>query len=324
MTKIIGGNITEGPKPLLPATARFVGFLDVLGMKAWVQQDGPDEVARRLEAAVGPAIGARDWAINDSPVGPFIDVSQFSDSMILFTLDDSWASLLLLVRALKQTTVSALEAGVPLRGAIATGEAVCDPANSRFVGQPIVEAFVWECQSWYRGVGVQFTPDCHETLLKKFQKEPLPPELEYDLGTDALSKVARRSYHLIWLKSSDFEGIDASAPDLLFVDHWPGYLARLPDVPLTPQQKETYKDVLSTTSEGLIKQHFDARGLPEPSNVPVKRRQSTRFLDLADEARIGLAKSEPAGRSVKDEVDFYARELSRLDQLRVDLEARRS
>lgn len=195
-----------------PAYSRYIAVLDVLGMKSWLRCASAQWIAESLDEA----LAASDQAsmgdtIEGEVYGPLIGVTHFSDSLLMWSPDDSWPSLFVMCNAVKMLVGSALSHGTPLRGAIALGEAVCQPTTMRFVGAPIAEAFVWaEKERQYRSVGVDITPKTLASLRDRLSREPIPDLWrQYDaldddviVGTESWSKL------LMW------------HTETLLVNHW--------------------------------------------------------------------------------------------------------
>jgi hypothetical protein len=193
--------------------SRFVAVLDILGMKQWLNQESASDIANKIEAAFwatptlhdkNPPLEGNGIRGTNSP----ISIAHFSDTMLLWSPDDSWASLCRMLSAIISLIPPALADGVPLRGSISVGEAVCLPEKLRFVGQPIVDAFLWsEKNRSYRSVGVDLTPCTIQWLNEKHLREPMPRYMEFE-GSDNFSTFDAKCRYLI-----KYDG-------LVMVDHW--------------------------------------------------------------------------------------------------------
>ncbi len=201
MTYTCHGSQFGRPAPRsLPARRRFVALLDVLGMRSWLERVTPDKIASALDSAIGEAVtglassGGRIVAENrtltititaagpqpasSGPLqtesyGPLVGVAHFSDTLLAWAPDDSWASLSVLSSTVTSLLSVALREGIPMRGAIAVGDVVCAPKEQRFVGMPIADAYVWaEKDCPYRCVGVSFTPVTLELLRSMLPEVP--------------------------------------------------------------------------------------------------------------------------------------------------------
>ncbi|MDV6343970.1 hypothetical protein [Nitrosomonas sp. Is37] len=206
------GNVVRGSHPPQLAFNRYVAVIDVLGMKEWLTRAPAHVIAEQLDYALEASEQSSCGKIDNQSYGPLIGTTHFSDSLLAWSPDDSWASLAVLCEALKLIVATALESGVPLRGSIAHGEAVCNKQMLRFVGQPIAEAYLWsEKTRPYRSVGVDLTPCSIATVRRKLVNEPLPAcwsHTHNGISQSVLTRSACISEGLIWYR------------DCLFVNHW--------------------------------------------------------------------------------------------------------
>jgi hypothetical protein len=204
------GNVTG--RQALPhrAFSRFVAILDVLGMKEWLKKDSAGAIAESLDVALvaceQSSCGSTGAGVS---YGPLVDVIHFSDALIAWTPDDSWASLGVLCSSIKMIVGVALTNGVPLRGAIAHGEAVCNPRTLKFVGKPIAEAYLWaERQRLFKSAGVDLTPPTIAKLVSLLANEPMPDHWKSYLSASVLRRETEAAEDLMW------------HADCLFVNHW--------------------------------------------------------------------------------------------------------
>lgn len=132
-------------------TKRYVAFLDVLGFKDYALRHSIDEVYNRLQILNGfrPEEGERDY---DSDEEKRIKFSIFSDSIFIFTRDDSFVTLRHFLSYVKRVMRMALRNEIPLKGAIAYGDIVVDDNTNLFCGQPIIDAYLLEEELQYMGV----------------------------------------------------------------------------------------------------------------------------------------------------------------------------
>jgi hypothetical protein len=84
--------------------------------------------------AMGQAVGQVRWFEEIEHVG------VFSDTLIVFTIDDSLNSLSMICQFANSIFKVFLARKLPLRGAIAHGETILDIDQSLFLGQAIVDA----------------------------------------------------------------------------------------------------------------------------------------------------------------------------------------
>jgi len=150
------------------ATASFqlVCLLDVLGFESLLNDLGLAAMEgkyRELVAWVREQKGGLD--IVPTPDGHVavgwleIGNAYFSDSLLFWTQYSKMA-LPSFTHAIAEAICFGLEAGLPLRGAIAVGEATLDSASGVFLGKPLVEvARTEKAQKW---IGASFGPSFSE------------------------------------------------------------------------------------------------------------------------------------------------------------------
>ena len=153
----------EGPDPVkMPV---MVGMFDVLGFSNRMRDDGVDKVFSLYQELIDKVIvqepmvcfGARD--VGDGTQCPCfysadIRYVYFSDTIILcMPLEKLMAGPF--AQRCADLVCEALSMRVPLRGAIALGEAVMHKGSGIFLGDPIIDAHkLEEAQEW---IGVGFT-----------------------------------------------------------------------------------------------------------------------------------------------------------------------
>ncbi len=93
----------------------------------------------------------------------------FSDTFLMFTLDDSPLSYTVIESAAKYFLTKCLSSRIPIRGAISVGHFVRSKDNRAFMGKAFLEAFEYgEDQDW---LGLVLTPTAI-TKARSFDLEP--------------------------------------------------------------------------------------------------------------------------------------------------------
>ena len=181
-------------------------------MTEWLKVASPQEIAERLDVALMACDQSSMGSIDGASYGPLISTTHFSDTIFVWSPDDSWASFAAICSAVKLIVLIALGQGVPLRGAISHGDAVCNSKTLRFVGPPIADAYNWsEHKRLYRSVGVDITPPTIEWLRSKLASDPVPDcfgSTQGGVPTQIIAGAREYSSNLIWYM------------DCLFVNHW--------------------------------------------------------------------------------------------------------
>jgi hypothetical protein len=248
------GNVISRKARRHPAYSRYVALLDVLGMKDWLARDSAQTIAESLDEALVACDQGSSGSLDGRAYGPLIATVHFSDSLLAWSPDDSWASLATMCSAVKMIVISALDNGVPLRGAISVGEVVCNVETQRFVGNPIADAYLWsEKLRPYRSVGVDFTPATLGHVRSRLDSTPIPPQWDSERGEllrDVLDGTREASRLLAW-----YQGC-------LFVNHW----------------------AHGTFVAGDPREMFLRRGLPVSGEVEQKVRDMEAFFTATKQA----------------------------------------
>lgn len=125
---------------------RFVAHIDILGMSAIVERDAEaawgllSGLVECLETVNGYELEFQD-AGERVAVPEKVGSVMFSDTIVLFTLDDSDLSLRSLIVAVGALFHRALVKCVPVRAAIAHGLFFINPAKSMYAGPALIEAY---------------------------------------------------------------------------------------------------------------------------------------------------------------------------------------
>jgi hypothetical protein len=134
-------------------TKRFVVFLDVMGFKDFIMRNDAQIVYDRMKEL--------SYLRDDIPLivktnnpEQYREVysTTFSDSIVLFSNDDSVESLGNLLYMSRATMTSALMLKIPIKGSIAYGEISVDREKQIFCGQPIIYSYELQEDLHYYGV----------------------------------------------------------------------------------------------------------------------------------------------------------------------------
>lgn len=163
-------------------TKRYVAFLDILGFKDYVLRHDIDDVYKRLQT-LNALRSEDDSSDYDYEEGKRIKFTIFSDSIFIFSKDDSFTNLRYFLTYVKRVMRMALRAEIPLKGAIAYGDIIVDEEQNLFCGQPIIDAYLLEEDLQYMGVVFHHTfeepfenlSDAHYHKVKGWIKEVRTP-----------------------------------------------------------------------------------------------------------------------------------------------------
>jgi hypothetical protein len=101
--------------------------------------------------------------------GELLRMVQFSDSIIIASLDDSKSALNRIVKAGVVLMQNALETGFALKGAIAKGPLTFDSELGIYFGLPLVDAYLLEEELKFYGIAFHHTV---EELIQQYKECP--------------------------------------------------------------------------------------------------------------------------------------------------------
>ena len=133
---------------------RFVAFLDIMGFKERVARTNHSEL-RKLLTDFNKDITTHIGKYQNSE----IELSQFSDSIVLFSKDDNQESLKTLAEVARGIMQTAIKRHIPIKGAIAQGQLTCDMPKQLFFGQALIDAYLLEENIHYYGILVHHTAE---------------------------------------------------------------------------------------------------------------------------------------------------------------------
>lgn len=180
---------TQIQKHTLP---RYVAFFDILGFKNMLQQ-GTHHAVKQLEVLVNYLEGDKGSPfVDDENVKHVVQFKIFSDSIFMYTTDDSFTSWRLFTYAVSSFFYHALKNKIPIKGGIAHGDAFIGEPRSNLknvmCGKAITNAFLIQEELQYFGVAVHYTFESH---LEKKIKVEINDEIEDEYLKDStnLKKV---------------------------------------------------------------------------------------------------------------------------------------
>lgn len=193
---------------------RYVVFLDIMGFKERVARNTHAKLCKELSefnkqitdivnATMNPEeskddlsgqnVNYEDELETSSEEANRIILAQFSDSIVLFTQNDSDKSLGDIAEVASGIVRAALtrEEPIPIKGALAQGEITCDESKQLFFGQALIDAYLLEEDVQYYGIVVHHTAEKSVIALKSplFEDRQLPLKSGY---------IAH--YELVWYK----------------------------------------------------------------------------------------------------------------------------
>ncbi|MDE5842672.1 MAG: hypothetical protein K2H35_02915 [Muribaculaceae bacterium] len=202
-----------------PIQDRFVVFLDIMGFKDRVARSTPENLyaeltdfnrdittilnsskkvnTQDLSEQSGESSSTMLSSVENSSK---IELAQFSDSIVLFSRDNSKESLSEISNVAREIMFSAInrEKPIPLKGALAEGNVTCDLSKRLFFGQPLIDAYLLEENVQYYGIVVHHTAERSVKNLDEgiFSDTSVP-----------LKSGRIRHYELVWY-SKDYKSAE--------------------------------------------------------------------------------------------------------------------
>jgi hypothetical protein len=128
---------------------RFVVYMDVMGFRNLVFRENHNDILKMLEDFSIPINDIEKeaeerkqgkpsiWGIFENAI---IEPVIFSDSVLLFSNDNSLGSIEKILWGAITIMRNALKNGIPIKGAIAYGEQTADIDRSLYFGKPLIDA----------------------------------------------------------------------------------------------------------------------------------------------------------------------------------------
>lgn len=125
---------------------RFVAFLDVMGTKKLIEHGQDKRIFQLLESIRDVEKGV----LTDD----YVKMYFFSDSIILYTTDDSARSFRSIFYTCAQIVEHFLTRGFGINGCISYGVCTCDNNDGKYItiGKPFVDAYKTQDKLWCYGV----------------------------------------------------------------------------------------------------------------------------------------------------------------------------
>ncbi|MFZ1705871.1 MAG: hypothetical protein WAT79_16110 [Saprospiraceae bacterium] len=136
-----------------PTDDRFVAFLDILGFKDLVMRKSHEEIYQSLNQISKSKKLIEKAALELDSVGDAeVYVVSFSDSIVIFSKNDSIENFRYFLFATRWLFTGAFNKQIPIKGAIAHGEISLNKTEQIYFGQPIIDAYLMEEDVNYMGV----------------------------------------------------------------------------------------------------------------------------------------------------------------------------
>ncbi len=122
-------------------TNRYVGFIDIMGFKDMVARSTHEEIYVMMQEIESTKKANENikWSGNEEPK---VMSTFYSDSIILYSKDDSEDSARVIINTISALTNDLISSGIPHKGALAFGNMTLDNKKSIYFGQPLIDAYL--------------------------------------------------------------------------------------------------------------------------------------------------------------------------------------
>lgn len=186
---------------------RFVLFLDIMGFKDRVARHKHEEVLDdllKLQKTISTSLAK----YKESGV----QITLFSDSILLFSPDTEKSSLRSLAQVAKDIMQESISYNIPIKGALAKGKVTCDVSKQLFFGQALIDAYLLQENTKYYGILVHHTAEADAEDQKEYFRDVKAYlrsgrinhyELNWYYDHDENSDAVRKSLYLLRQSVSD-------------------------------------------------------------------------------------------------------------------------
>ena len=143
-------------------TNRYVGFIDVMGFKDMVMRSSHDDIYKMMKV-INKAKTLNE-NLSSTKDHELIRSTTYSDSIMLYTKDNSDESLGALIEVISGLTNDLFIEGIPHKGSVAYGKMTLDTERSIFFGQPLIDAYLLSEELFFYGIII------HGSAEEKFEK----------------------------------------------------------------------------------------------------------------------------------------------------------
>jgi len=153
----MGGELKKLEKNWLPTAERFVVFIDLLGFKDLVLRNSHEKVYSIMSELSNLKEDLQEITGGNENLDPKyhdkeLYTTSFSDSIIIFSKDDSPESLNIISVTAAVLIAEAIEKQIPMKGAIAHGLISVNKGKQIYFGQPIIDAYLIQEELSYFGI----------------------------------------------------------------------------------------------------------------------------------------------------------------------------
>lgn len=144
----------ESAKNWITTAKRFVVFLDIMGFKDFIYRNPHEVVYEKLQllSQKKEALDKASKNIGRPYRNSAIYSTSFSDSIIMFSKDDSIECFEIISAAAAFLMQEALTHNIPIKGGIAYGQVTVNKSQQIFFGQPVIDAYEMQEDVCYYGI----------------------------------------------------------------------------------------------------------------------------------------------------------------------------
>jgi len=139
-------------------TNRYVAYFDIMGFKDMVLRSSHNEIYEMMKG-IDEKIKLNANVNWDDKPADLIKTTTYSDSIIIYSKDDSYDSENSIICTVSALTSDLLSSAIPHKGAIAFGTMTVDMVNSIFFGQPLIDAYLLQEELYFYGIVVHATAE---------------------------------------------------------------------------------------------------------------------------------------------------------------------
>jgi len=145
-----------------PTARRYVCFIDIMGFKDMVATKKHSDIYAMMEKIVG--YQRLNSSVKWQGKADLVKTTTYSDSIIVYSLDDSINSLNSIICTVSGLTQDLLSEGIPYKGAISIGDMTCDLEKSIYFGQPLIDSYILQEELYFYGIVL------HGSVEKEIEK----------------------------------------------------------------------------------------------------------------------------------------------------------
>lgn len=150
-----------------PTENRFVAFLDILGFKDLIMRKSHEEIYQALNQISKTKKLVEEAAMKLDQLGDAeVYLVSFSDSIVLFSKNDSFENFHYFLLATRWLFTGAFNKQIPIKGGMAHGEISLNKTEQIYFGQPIIDAYLMEEDVNYMGVVAHNSIDNYISNIK--------------------------------------------------------------------------------------------------------------------------------------------------------------